>query len=257
MSESAGGLEAAPIVRVPKAADLVAEHLSRQIIRGDLSADEPLPAEAELMQIYNVSRPTLREALRILEHESLIVVRRGARGGARVTPPDPVSATRLAGYLLQYRGTTLSDVFAARRIIEPPAVRLLIERDDPEAIATLVEAHEVECSLQEDWDRYNVASAAFHARVVEACGNQTLRLMNEFMLSIVQHHHRAMFRRSEDQFEALVADTIVQHRTLLDLVHARDADGAEALWRSHLDAAQTVALQWLGERRVIDLFEQD
>ena len=68
-------------MRVPKAADLVAEHLRRQIIRGDLAADEPLPAEAELMQIYNVSRPTLREALRILEHEALIVVKRGAAAG--------------------------------------------------------------------------------------------------------------------------------------------------------------------------------
>ena len=47
----------------------MADHLRRQIIRGDLAADDLLPAEAELMQLYNVSRLTLREALRILEHE--------------------------------------------------------------------------------------------------------------------------------------------------------------------------------------------
>ena len=120
----------------------------------------------------------------------------------------------------------------------------------------LEDAHELERSLRDDWDRYNVASAAFHARVVEACGNQTLVLVNEFMLSIVQHHHRAMFRRSEDQFEGLVASAIDEHRHLLDLVHAGDADGAEALWRSHLDRAAAASLRWLGERRVIDLFEE-
>ena len=245
------------VVRVPKAADLVAEHLRRQIIRGDLAADEPLPAEAELMQMYLVSRPTLREALRILEHEALIVVKRGARGGARVTPPDAVTATRSAGYLLQYRGTTLSDVFAARRIIEPAAVRLLVERGDADAIAMLEEAHDLECSLRDDWDRYNAASAAFHARVVEAGGNQTLVLINEFMLSIVQHHHRAMFRRSEDQFEGLVENAIAEHRRLLDLVHAADGAAAEELWRTHLDVAAAAALRWLGERKVIDLFEQE
>jgi DNA-binding FadR family transcriptional regulator len=247
----------APVVRVPKAADLVAEHLRRQIIRGDLAADEPLPAEAELMHIYNVSRPTLREALRMLEHEELIVVKRGARGGARVTPPDPIAATRSAAYLLQYRGTTLSDVFAARRIIEPAAVRLLVEHPADDAIAMLEGAHELECSLRVDWDRYNVASAAFHARVVEAGGNQTLVLVNEFMLSIVQHHHRAMFRRSEDQFEGLVDSAIDDHRRLLDLVHAGDAAGAEELWREHLDRAAAAALRWLGERKVIDLFEDN
>jgi len=255
VTESAATVDA--IVRVPKAADLVADHLRRQIIRGDLAADEPLPAEAELMQLYNVSRPTLREALRILEHDELIVVRRGARGGARVTPPDPVAATRSAAYLLQYRGTTLSDVFAARRIIEPSAVRLLVEHPTPEAIAMLEEAHELERSLHDDWVRYNVASAAFHARVVEACGNQTLVLVNQFMQSIVQHHHRAMFRRSEDQFEGLVTSAIDEHRHLLDLVHAGDADAAEALWRSHLDRAAAASLRWLGERRVIDLFEEE
>ena len=80
-------------VRVPKAAELVAAHLRRQIIRGDIAEDEALPAEAELMHIYNVSRPTLREALRILESESLIVVKRGARGGARAALPDATAAT--------------------------------------------------------------------------------------------------------------------------------------------------------------------
>lgn len=244
-------------VRVPKAADLVAEHLRRQIIRGDLVADEPLPAEAALMQHYNVSRPTLREALRILEHEELIVVKRGARGGARVTPPDAVAATRSAAHLLQYRGTTLSDVFAARRIIEPAAVRLLVEQPSAETIEMLEVAHDLECSLRDDWDRYNVASAAFHARVVEACGNQTLVLVNEFLLAIVRHHHRAMYRRSEDQFEGLVESAIDEHRRLLDMVRTGDADGAEAMWRTHLDRAAIVAMQWLGERKVIDLFEED
>lgn len=243
-------------VRVPKAAELVAAHLRRQIIRGDIAEDEPLPAETELMQMYNVSRPTLREALRILESESLIFVKRGAGGGARAALPDASVATRSAGYLLQFRGTTLSDVFAARRIIEPAAVRMLVEHPTAAGIEMLESAHDHECSLRAHWDRYNVASAAFHARVVEASGNKTLVVINELMLSIVQHHHRAMFRRSEGQFAGLVESAIDHHATLIDLARSGDADGAEALWRRHLDGAAAVALQWLGEQRVIDLFEE-
>ena len=195
------------------------------------------------MQIYNVSRPTLREALRILKHEALIVVKRGARGRAGVASPGAVAATRSAGYLLQYRGTTLSDVFAARRILEPAAVCLLVERGDPDAMAMLEDAHDLECSLRDDWDRYDLASAAFHARVVEACGNQTLVLINEFMLWIVQHHHRAMFRRSEDRFEGLVDDAIHFHRRLLDLMKAGEGAAAGGVvayaprWRRRRRAA--------------------
>ena len=74
-------------VKVPKAASLVAASLRRRIVLGDLGEGDALPNETELMRFYEVSRPTLREALRILETESLISVKRGARGGARVVRP--------------------------------------------------------------------------------------------------------------------------------------------------------------------------
>src|SRR3954453_17494755 len=112
-------------VRVPKAAELVADDLRRRIIRGELSEGHALPNETALMEYYDVSRPTLREALRVLESESLISVKRGARGGARVQVPNSSVATRHAALLLQLGGTTLEDVFAARRVIEPAAARML------------------------------------------------------------------------------------------------------------------------------------
>src|SRR5256885_7189092 len=71
-------------VRVPKAAELVAGHVRSQIVRGELSEGDALPPESALMEQFDISRPTLREAFRILESEGLITVRRGARGGARV-----------------------------------------------------------------------------------------------------------------------------------------------------------------------------
>ena len=69
---------AAP-VKVPKTAELVAAQLRRQIVRGDLREGDALPPEATLMEQFAVSRPTLREAFRVLESEALISVRRGAR----------------------------------------------------------------------------------------------------------------------------------------------------------------------------------
>ena len=70
------------IVRAPKTAELIAGHIRRQIVRGELREGDTLPSELNLMEQFGVSRPTLREAFRILEAESLISVRRGLRQAA-------------------------------------------------------------------------------------------------------------------------------------------------------------------------------
>ena len=122
-------------VRVPKTAELVASHIRRRIVRGELVEGDALPPETALMEEFTISRPTLREAFRILESEGLITVRRGARGGARVQEPSSDVAARYAGLVLQHRGTTLADVLEARVIVEAPAARMLASRRDRISIA--------------------------------------------------------------------------------------------------------------------------
>ena len=107
MAESMNGVAIdASRVRVPKMAELVAQQLRRQIIRGELPEGAALPSEAALMTQFGVSRPTLREAFRVLESEGLINVRRGAHGGARVQIPNGEAAARYAGLVLEFRGAT-------------------------------------------------------------------------------------------------------------------------------------------------------
>jgi DNA-binding FadR family transcriptional regulator len=104
-------------VRVPKTAELVAGHIRRQIVLGQLKEDDALAPESVLMEEFAISRPTLREAFRILESEGLITVRRGARGGARVQEPSEDAAARYAGLVLQHRGAILDEVLDARLIV--------------------------------------------------------------------------------------------------------------------------------------------
>src|SRR3977135_2904302 len=94
-------------LRVPKTAELVAGHLRRQIVRGELKEGDALPSETALMEWFGVSRPALREAFRVPDAEARIPVRRGSHGGARVHVPNGDVAARYAGLVLQYRGTTL------------------------------------------------------------------------------------------------------------------------------------------------------
>src|SRR5690349_5790205 len=103
----------------------IADELRRLIISGELEEGDSLGHEPDLIERFGVSRPSLREALRILEAEGLITVVRGVQGGVRVHQPDQRLTARTAALVLQARNVALADVFEARTIIEPAAVRLV------------------------------------------------------------------------------------------------------------------------------------
>ncbi len=241
---------ASPInLRVPKTAELVAAHIRRQIVLGELRGGDALPSETALMQEFNISRPTLREAFRILESEGLITVRRGARGGARVQEPSSDVAARYTGLVLQHRGVTVDDVLQARLVVEAPAARVLASRRERASIAD---------KLQERLDSLEPTQAAtfhqFNALLVELAGNDTLMLLAT-MLDYISSAAAITFAREHQPEEKPLQRKA--HRTrqkLIDLIRAGDADGAEKLWRDHLSEAGRVMSEGLGGARVVDLF---
>src|ERR1700681_2033294 len=97
-------------VRSPKIAELVARTLRRMVVEGQLKDGDCLPHEAHLIAHFQVSRPILREAVRVLESERLVEVRRGSRTGAKVRVPGPETVARPGALVLAISGTTLGDV---------------------------------------------------------------------------------------------------------------------------------------------------
>ena len=179
-------------MRVPKVAELVANDLRRKIIRGQLPLGDTLPNEPALLDVYKVSRPTLREALRILESEGLVTIKRGAQGG-QVHVPDMAVVARHVALQMQVRETTMEDLFAARRVIEPGAVRMLAEEASPEVVATLRAQLEVEGQLLGEPDAFASAATLFHGMLVERTGNNTLTILAELFVEIVDRHHHETF----------------------------------------------------------------
>jgi len=98
----------------PRIAEIVADELRRQIIDGELADGDLLPRQEVLVEQFNVSLVSLREALRILETEGLVSVRRGNRGGAVVHAPAKTSAAYMLGLLLQSESVAVADESAAR-----------------------------------------------------------------------------------------------------------------------------------------------
>jgi DNA-binding FadR family transcriptional regulator len=244
-------------VRVPKTAELVAHALRRQIIRRELGQGDALPSESALMEQFGVSRPTLREAFRLLESESLIEVRRGVRGGARVNAPDPEVAARYAGLVLEYGAATLGDVYGANAVIEPPCARLVAAKHTAAGLDRLRAALEREKADLDDRVKLVNAQDAFHALVVELTGNKTLTLLTGMLRHLVVRGNAAQVTADGDS-PAARARARKGHRAhvkLVELIEAGKADEAEKLWYRHITAADGHHLGTDSGRTLLDLLD--
>ena len=241
-------------VRVPKAAELVAADIRGQIVSGGVEADDPLPTEAELVAMYGVSRPTMREALRMLEADGLIEVKRGVRGGPRVRFPDVTVTARHAALLLQMRGTTFDDLIGARLILEPAAVRRLAQRASAADVKSLREAHEAELDVGRDWEANAHQATLFHARLVELLGNQTLTLINELLIGIQDIQNRTVVHSLEGrEATRVVGHARRVHAQVIDHIESGEAAAAEAVWVRHLKRTATLTRRMFGENRIVDI----
>ena len=244
-------------VRVPKASELVAGELRRRIVRGEIAEGSSLAPEAELMQHFGVSRPTLREAFRILESERLISVARGARGGARVHLPDISVGANYAGLLLQVRGTTLGDVYEARKVIEPPMANLCATRRTAAQLRALELCVDRENeAIDADPEGVPYFAAQFHQLVVDGSGNTTMAVLAGMLASIFEKHLAVEMgaKRSLEERKADNRKAVRGHRKLISLIAAKDGPGAEEFWKRHMDVAGQMLLRDYGKTTVLDLF---
>ena len=239
-------------LRVPKTAEVVADVLRRQIVRGQLAEGDLLPAEPALMRRFGVSRPSLREALRILESEELVAVRRGARGGVRVCRPSLAVAATHLGLLMQVEGVTLADVFGARLAIEPVAARVLAGSPDRAgAVAELRRLLAAEGDVVDDPVAYAEATTLTHRRLVEGSGNRTLALLWGALHQVLAGEMRDLTDPSLVAPKRAGRVRVVGR--LLDLVEAGDADAAGEFWREQLLRVSRGVLRRHGATTVVDV----
>ena len=220
-----------------RAADVIARQLRRGIIRGELSEGEVLPSEAELLTQFGVSRPTLREAIRVLESESLVVVKRGSRGGIEVSVPRVETAAHYAGLLLEYRQATTADVFTAAAAIEAPCAAMLARSRTAADLKRLRAAVAAEREARGESTRLLELQNDFHRLLIEMAGNQTLKILSDVLRHIIevatQRYVTDPALGGVDKAPAASAATRT-HDKVVELIAAKDSAGAEALWRKHI-----------------------
>jgi DNA-binding FadR family transcriptional regulator len=222
----------------------IADELRLLIVNGDLQDGELIGREPDLVERFGVSRPSLREALRILETEGLVEVVRGLRGGVVVRAPSQRMTARTAALILQSRNVPLVDVFEARSLLEPMAARVVASSRRRKAAAAELRLLIVDQQEAiEDPDAFGEANAKFHERLVQLAGNQTLSILEEMLNEIVVRAVTAV-SRAEDIVGSVATRRrgIRSQERLTDLIEQGDTVAAEDHWRAHMAVVSRVML---------------
>jgi len=214
-------------------ASLIVEQLRSQIIRGTLRDGDPLLSEAELGERFGVSRPTLREALRILESESLITITRGARGGARVVAPSERMVARYVSRYLEFHEVPMTDVNGAMMSIELPAVEQLARSASVDDIAALERQLELERKADQNWADAISIGTDFHRLLVELAGNRTLAIMHRMIEEVTIASGAQIGLAYESEVGTQTQGFHQVHTKIVELLREGAADDASKLWRRH------------------------
>jgi GntR family transcriptional regulator, transcriptional repressor for pyruvate dehydrogenase complex len=228
-------------------AETVAAELRQRILAG--RSAERLPTQDQLVREFGVSYPSVREALRILETEGLVTVRRGSVGGAEVHRPDQSSGAYHLGLVLQGAGVTLGDLAQGLLQLEPLCAGEVARRVDRMTAVVPVLTDNVNASAEavSDGVAFTHIAREFHDLVVVFTPNDTIRHVVRSLVALwsaqEQQWAAAVSKRGEYPSAAEARGAVRTHRRLVDEIAAGNADEAQRIARRHLAATQALLLE--------------
>ncbi len=213
-------------------AGMVSEDLLNRIIRGEFTPDAVLPSEIELTVQHEVSRLTVREAIKTLEAQGVIRVERGR--GMFVNPVTrwtSMEAVLRASMDSQNDAATSIQLIELRRILESGAAQLAAPRMTDDDILSVRQHLQLMSAAHASHDvgTFVEADLGFHDVILRASGNVFLAVMLE-PLSVLLAVHRAETSR----IDAIQAHAITAHTRILEALSARGGEDARVAMESHM-----------------------
>ena len=205
----------------------IAENIREAIVKGSLKVDERLPTEEELAARFEVSRPTIREALKRLAAQHLIRSRRGPTGGTFVNRPSQdeirLNLTNAMTLLVGMGEFNLADIAETRQGLETLCCRLAAERrTDAHLVALAVELDIQRDPALSDVD-FCASDVRFHRVLADATDNALLKFIVLTVIDALQPVANMVVYQFRER-QRLVS----QHESILAALQARDADSAIA-----------------------------
>ena len=213
--------------------DLVAQ-IEGAILDGRLKAGDKLPAQRDLVDMFQTSRGPLREALRVLEQKGLLDIRRGVRGGAVVKLPGMAPITESLGLLVRHRRITLGELAEFREGVEGSVAAIAARRATPDDIKQLNDllrqAKALTASGIDAWESFCQIDNRIHVAIAKAAGNRVYEFVLRMVHDNIQQYYEAHPLKDPQFMQE-------NYQDLCDIVHAiekQQATAVRTMMQSHV-----------------------
>ncbi|TDX31611.1 GntR family transcriptional regulator [Modicisalibacter xianhensis] len=218
-----------------KLSDEVFDRLYTMLLNGDYQPGDSLPSERQLMEMFGVGRPAVREAMQSLERAGLVSIHHGQRPTVTMpTASGVLSQIELtAMHMLSSSPQSLEQLKEARAFFELGMVARAAEKaseGDIERLETLLEAQRAH--LNGDAGAFIKADMSFHVAIAEITGNAIFIAVSNAMLDWLANFHASALHWKGNEHV-----TLEEHARILEAIRHHDGDAATNEMRAHLDRA--------------------
>jgi GntR family transcriptional repressor for pyruvate dehydrogenase complex len=216
----------APIGR-KAVSELVVQRILDLIKNGQLTPGEKLPSERDLSGILDVSRPTIREALRALSILGVLEIRHG--GGVFVSSLEANELLNPLDFFVSLNAQNMGELFDARIEYEPMVAALAAERISDAGLKSLQEFLNAQLADPDNADLFHDTDIEFHKTLIDASGNAFLSRVGK-MLQVLGDQGRRAFQKEAQVRRQSIAD----HEAIMKAMHDRDPEAAKSAMRQHM-----------------------
>lgn len=222
-----------------KRSDVVAEEIKLWIIEHNMLPGHRLPPEKELIDLFGVSKGTMREALKALEVQGLIRIAMGPGGGAGIIEVTVDRAMSLLAPYFYYRAPTIADIYQVRILLEPEMAVSAVGNLTPQQLAELeqlLDRADRGGDALEEGRRHRLAEISFHEVISEACPNPWLSFACKFMLKLLKDIV-VIDRIYEIPMQEMSHANHCSHEELVKAFRAGERDSIRRIMEQHMREA--------------------
>ncbi len=223
-------------VRPDRISQTIVDQIKEAIFQKKIKTGDKLPSERQLMEQFETSRVTVREALKSLEHSGILEIKRGTQGGAFVRDPDVKNINNFLQDMFSMGNIKVSDLTEARMAVEPFLVKVAAERIKDESLKLIKQniIETKECLRNNNRNDARLINLEFHRLIAQMSENPLITFMIDSIMDIMDNNITSIPIPLKT-----VENTLRFHEKIYNAIKARSPEKAQALMLEHIQDIQS------------------